>query len=62
MNLKYRLVKLERIKKPEMAPLVMIQSGTEWLPEQLQQIYDTKIQGRMVLEVVFVNGRESVNA
>ena len=58
MNIKNRLMKLERTIKPEQAPLVVIKIGDAWSPEQQQQIDEAEVQGRMILKVVFVSGKQ----
>lgn len=62
MNLKNRLVKLERTQSRVIAPLLMIQFDDEWTPEQLQQMNEAQVQGRMIIRVVFVDGKPNVDA
>ncbi len=58
MSLKNRMVKLERITRPEMPPLILIQPEGGWTADQLQQMREAEAQGRMILKVVFVSGRK----
>ena len=62
MNIKNRLLKLEKIIRPEQPPLVAIKFNDEWTPEQLQQMDEAKVQGRMIIRVNFVGGKEEANA
>jgi len=55
-------MKLEQIIKPEQTPLVMIKFENAWTPEQQQQIDEAGAQGRMILKVVFVGGKQDDNA
>ena len=58
MSIKNRLMKLEQMIRPEQAPLVMIKLEDAWSPEQQQQIDAAEAQGRMILKVVFVSGKQ----
>ncbi|SEQ53440.1 hypothetical protein [Nitrosomonas ureae] len=62
MNIKNRLTKLEQIIRPQQTPLVMIKFEDDWSPEQQQQIDAAEAQGRMILKVVFVGGKQDDNA
>lgn len=62
MNIKNRLEKLEQMIRPKQVPLVMIKFEDAWIPEQQQQINEAEAQGRMVLKVVFVGGKQHDNA
>jgi hypothetical protein len=58
MSLKNRLVKLERIARPEIPPLILIQTEGGWTADQLQQMSEVEKQGGMVVRVVFVDGKK----
>ena len=62
MNIKNRLLKLEKVIKPQQPPLVAIKFNDEWAPEQLQQMDEARVQGRMIIRVNFVDGRQEANA
>jgi Spy/CpxP family protein refolding chaperone len=62
LNIENRLMKLEQMRTPEQAPLVMIKFEAAWTPEQQQQIDEAEAQGRMILKVVFVGGKQDDNA
>lgn len=62
MNLKNRLSKLEQSTAHEMKPLIMLPTeDNDWTPDQLQQMEIADKQGRMVIKVNFVGGRQDVS-
>ena len=55
-------MKLEQLIKPVQMPLVMIKFDDEWTTDQLQQMKEAEVQGRMILRVIFVGGKQNVDA
>ncbi len=62
MNIKNRLMKLEQLIRPVQMPLVMIKFNDIWTSDQLQQMKEAEVQGRKILRVVFVGGKQNVDA
>ena len=62
MNLKNRLNKLEQKLKPIMMPLLMVPTADNcWTPDQLHEMEEAKVQGRMILRVEFVKPKKHVS-
>ena len=54
MNIKNRLLRLEKMIKPEQMPLVMIKFEDDWTPEQQQQIDEAEANEQKIIMVEFV--------
>ena len=54
MNIRSRLEKLEKIIKPEQAPLLMVKFDDVWTPEQQHQIDEAEAEKRQIIFVRFV--------
>jgi hypothetical protein len=62
MSLRNRLNKLEQKLKPVMMPLLMVPNAdNHWTPNQLQEMEEAKVQGRMILRVEFVKPKKHVS-